>query len=185
VLGALGIFLYVGAEVSIGSFLINYFTQPEIGNMTVKVAAGLVSLYWLGAMIGRFIGAAVLQKLSTRTVLGTVAVVACLLVLTSMASTGWVAMGTIICVGLFNSVMFPSIFTLGIEGLGPLTGKGSGLLVQAIVGGGIIPVAEGALADHIGIHHAFILPALCYVYIAYYGFKGSVPKAEPQALKQA
>jgi FHS family L-fucose permease-like MFS transporter len=161
VLGALGIFLYV------------------------KVAAGLVSLYWLGAMIGRFIGAAVLQKLSTRTVLGTVAVVACMLVLTSMASTGWVAMGTIICVGLFNSVMFPSIFTLGIEGLGPLTGKGSGLLVQAIVGGGIIPVAEGALADHIGIHHAFILPALCYVYIAYYGFKGSVPKAAPQALKQA
>jgi FHS family L-fucose permease-like MFS transporter len=180
VLGALGIFLYVGAEVSIGSFLINYFTQPEIGNLTVKAAAGLVSLYWLGAMIGRFIGAAVLQKLSTRTVLGTVAVVACLLVLTSMASTGWLAMGTIICVGLFNSVMFPSIFTLGIEGLGPLTGKGSGLLVQAIVGGGIIPVAEGALADHIGIHHAFILPALCYIYIAYYGFKGSVPKAEPQ-----
>jgi len=117
VLGALGIFLYVGAEVSIGSFLINYFTQPEIGNLTVKAAAGLVSLYWLGAMIGRFIGAAVLQKLSTRTVLGTVAVVACLLVLTSMASTGWLAMGTIICVGLFNSVMFPSIFTLGIEGL--------------------------------------------------------------------
>jgi FHS family L-fucose permease-like MFS transporter len=181
VLGALGIFLYVGAEVSIGSFLINYFTQPEIGNLTVKAAAGLVSLYWMGAMIGRFIGAAVLQKLSTRTVLGTVAVVACLLVLTSMASTGWLAMGAIICVGLFNSVMFPSIFTLGIEGLGPLTGKGSGLLVQAIVGGGIIPVAEGALADHIGIHHAFILPALCYIYIAYYGFRGSVPKAEPLA----
>jgi MFS transporter, FHS family, L-fucose permease len=185
VLGALGIFLYVGAEVSIGSFLINYFTQPDIGNLTVKAAAGLVSLYWLGAMIGRFIGSAVLQKLSTRTVLGTVAVVACLLVLTSMASTGWLAMGTIICVGLFNSVMFPSIFTLGIEGLGPLTGKGSGLLVQAIVGGGIIPVAEGALADHIGIHHAFILPALCYIYIAFYGFKGSVPKTEPQVLAQA
>jgi MFS transporter, FHS family, L-fucose permease len=181
VLGALGIFLYVGAEVSIGSFLINYFTQPEIGNLTVKAAAGLVSLYWMGAMIGRFIGAAVLQKLSTRTVLGTVAVVACLLVLTSMASTGWLAMGTIICVGLFNSVMFPSIFTLGIEGLGPLTGKGSGLLVQAIVGGAIIPVAEGALADHIGIHYAFILPALCYIYIAYYGFKGSVNKTQPLA----
>ena len=174
ILGALGIFLYVGAEVAIGSFLINYFTQPEIGNLTVKVAAGLVSLYWFGAMIGRFIGAAVLQKLSTRTVLGTVAVVACLLVLTSMASRGWLAMVTIILVGLFNSVMFPSIFSLGIEGLGPLTGKGSGLLVMAIVGGAIIPVAEGALADHIGIHHAFILPALCYVYIAYYGFKGSV-----------
>ena len=174
VLGALAIFLYVGAEVAIGSFLINYFTQPNIGNMTVKAAAGLVSLYWFSAMIGRFIGAAGLQKLSTRAVLGTVAVVACLLVVTSMLSHGWLAMATIILVGLFNSVMFPSIFTLGVEGLGPLTAKGSGLMVQAIVGGAIIPVAEGALADHIGIHHAFILPALCYIYIAYYGFKGSV-----------
>jgi FHS family L-fucose permease-like MFS transporter len=176
VLGALGIFLYVGAEVSIGSFLINYFTQPDIGHMSVKTAAGLVSLYWLGAMIGRFIGAAGLQKLPTRTVLGTVAVVACVLVVTSMLSHGWLAMATIILVGLFNSVMFPSIFALGVEGLGPLTAKGSGLLVQAIVGGAIIPVAEGALADRIGIHHAFILPALCYIYIAYYGYKGSVHK---------
>ncbi len=179
VLGALGIFLYVGAEVSIGSFLINYFTQPEIGNLTVKAAAGLVSLYWFGAMVGRFIGSAVLQKLPTRRVLGTVAVVAFLLVVTSMLSKGWLAMGTIIAVGLFNSVMFPNIFSLGIEGLGPLTGKGSGLMVMAIVGGAIIPVAEGALADHIGIHRAFILPALCYVYIAYYGYKGSVEKTAP------
>jgi FHS family L-fucose permease-like MFS transporter len=176
VLGALGIFLYVGAEVSIGSFLINYFSQPEIGNMSVKTAAGLVSLYWLGAMIGRFVGAAGLQKLSTRAVLGTVAVVACILVVISMLSTGWLAMGSIICVGLFNSVMFPSIFALGVDGLGPLTAKGSGLLVQAIVGGAIIPLAEGALADRIGIHHAFILPALCYIYIAYYGYRGSVHK---------
>jgi FHS family L-fucose permease-like MFS transporter len=168
--------------VSIGSFLINYFTQPEIGNMTVKAAAGLVSLYWLGAMIGSFIGAACLQKLPTRAVLGTVAVVACILVVTSMLSTGWLAMGTIICVGLFNSVMFPSIFALGVEGLGPLTAKGSGLLVQAIVGGAIIPLAEGALADHIGIHHAFILPVLCYIYIAYYGYRGSVHKELPSAL---
>src|SRR5882757_262760 len=176
VLGALAIFLYVGAEVAIGSFLINYFTQPEIGNMTVKSAAALVSLYWLGAMIGRFIGSAGLQKLPTRAVLGTVAVVACVLVVISILSTGWVAVVTIICVGLFNSVMFPSIFALGVEGLGPLTAKGSGLLVQAIVGGAIIPVAEGALADHIGIHHAFFLPALCYVYIAYYGYRGSIHK---------
>ena len=182
VLGALAIFLYVGAEVAIGSFLINYFTQPEIGNMSVKAAAGLVSLYWFGAMIGRFIGAAGLQKLPTRAVLGTVAVVACVLVVISMLSTGWLAMGTIICVGLFNSVMFPSIFALGVEGLGPLTAKGSGLMVQAIVGGAIIPLAEGALADRIGIHHAFILPTLCYIYIAYYGYKGSVHKTESAAL---
>jgi FHS family L-fucose permease-like MFS transporter len=130
-------------------------------------------------MIGRFIGSAVLQKLPTRAVLGTVAVVAFFLVVTSMLSNGWLAMGTIIAVGLFNSVMFPSIFSLGIEGLGPLTGKGSGLMVMAIVGGAIIPVAEGALADRIGIHHAFVLPALCYVYIAYYGYKGSVEKTAP------
>ena len=181
VLGAVGIFLYVGAEVSIGSFLANYFSQPNIGNMNIKVAAGFVSFYWFGAMIGRFIGSAVLQKLPTRRVLGIVAVVAFLLVTTSMLSAGYFAMWTIICVGLFNSVMFPSIFTLGIEGLGPLTGKGSGLLVMAIVGGAIIPVTEGALADRIGIHHAFVLPALCYVYIAFYGFKGSQP---PQVAAQ-
>ncbi|MGC2399313.1 MAG: sugar MFS transporter [Acidobacteriaceae bacterium] len=178
ILGVVGIFLYVGAEVAIGSFLINYFIQPEIGNLTVKTAPALVSLYWAGAMIGRFIGAAVLQKVSTRTVLGIVAIAACLLVTISILSTGWLAMATIILVGLFNSVMFPSIFTLGIEGLGPLTGKGSGLLVMAIVGGAIIPLTEGALADRIGIHHAFILPALCYVYIAYYGFRGSIPKEQ-------
>ena len=87
-------------------------------------------------------------------------------------------MWSIILVGLFNSVMFPSIFTLGIAGLGPLTGKGSGLLVAAIVGGAIIPVIEGALADRIGIHHAFILPVLCYIYIAYYGFRGSRPQLQ-------
>ncbi len=173
VLGAIGIFLYVGAEVSIGSFLANYFSQPNIGGMSIKVAAGFVSFYWLGAMIGRFIGSAVLQKLPTREVLGTAAVVALLLVTTSMISTGYFAMWTIICVGLFNSIMFPSIFTLGIEGLGPLTAEGSGLMVMAIVGGAIIPVTEGALADRIGIHHAFILPALCYLYIAFYGYKGS------------
>ncbi len=175
VLGAIGIFLYVGAEVAIGSFLANYFSQPNIGNMSIKVAAGFVSFYWLGAMIGRFIGSAMLQKLPTREVLGCFAVVALLLVATSMSSTGYLAMWSIICVGLFNSIMFPSIFTLGIEGLGPLTGEGSGLMIMAIVGGAIIPVAEGALADRIGIHHAFILPALCYLYIAFYGFKGSRP----------
>jgi MFS transporter, FHS family, L-fucose permease len=172
-LGALGIFLYVGAEVSIGSFLSNYFSQPEIGHMTIKVAAGFVSFYWLGAMIGRFVGSVVLQKVATGKLLGIAAVVAFLLVGTSMASTGLLAMWTIICVGLFNSIMFPSIFTLGIEGLGPLTGRGSGVMIMAIVGGAIIPVAEGALADHIGIHHAFVLPAICYLYIAFYGFKGS------------
>lgn len=180
VLGVLGIFTYVGAEVSIGSFLSNYFSQPEIGHLVIKVAAGFVSFYWMGAMIGRFAGSALLQKVATRQVLGTAAIVACLLVITSILSTGHVAMWSIILVGLFNSIMFPSIFTLGIEGLGPLTGEGSGLMVMAIVGGAVLPVTMGTLADHIGIHHAFVLPALCYIYIAFYGFRGSRP-SEPIA----
>ena len=176
VLGAIGIFVYVGAEVSIGSFLINYFSQPNIGNLLEVQAAKYVSLYWGGAMVGRFLGSAILQKIPTGTVLGIAALAACLLVVTSMLSVGQVAMWSIILVGFFNSVMFPSIFTLGIAELGPLTGDGSGLLIMAIVGGALIPFAQGWLADHIGIHHAFILPAICYLYIAYYAFKGSKPQ---------
>ncbi len=168
-LGALAIFLYVGAEVSIGSFLVNYFGLPEIGNLTEKTAALYVSLYWGGAMVGRFIGSALLVKFRTGRVLGLAAVVATLLVITSMATFGHVAMWTIILVGLFNSVMFPSIFTLGLEGLGPLTSRGSSLMVAAIVGGALLPVTQGAIADRIGVHHAFFIPAICYVYIAVFG----------------
>jgi FHS family L-fucose permease-like MFS transporter len=172
-LGALGIFVYVGAEVSIGSFLVNYMSQPDIGNISVQVAARYVSLYWGGAMVGRFIGSGLLQKIRTGTLLGIAAIVACLLVTFSMMSSGHLAMGSILAVGLFNSIMFPSIFTLGIEGLGPLTGEGSGLLVCAIVGGALIPELQGVVADRIGIHHAFFLPVLCYLYIAYFAFWGS------------
>jgi MFS transporter, FHS family, L-fucose permease len=186
-LGVLGIFVYVGAEVSIGSFLVNYFSQPYIGGMTEKQAAFYVSFYWGCAMVGRFIGSAVLQKLRTGTVLGTVALAACALVIISMLTFGPVAMWSIILVGLFNSVMFPSIFTLAIAGLGPRTGEGSGLLVAAIVGGAILPVIQGTLADNpaIGIHHAFLLPVLCYLFICFYGFKGSRPVSEQQVLNTA
>jgi FHS family L-fucose permease-like MFS transporter len=93
-----------------------------------------------------------------------------------MLATGHVAMWSIILVGFFNSVMFPSIFTLGIAKLGQLTGDGSGLLIMAIVGGAIIPVMQGALADRLGVQHAFILPALCYIYIFYYALRGSRPR---------
>jgi FHS family L-fucose permease-like MFS transporter len=175
ILGMVGIFVYVGAEVSIGSFLINYFSQPDIGNLTEFAAAKYVSLYWLGAMIGRFIGAALLQKIRTGTLLGIFAIAAVLLVCTSMLTFGPVAMWSIIAVGLFNSIMFPSIFTLGIAELGPLTGDGSGMLVMAIVGGALIPVAQGYFADRLGIHHAFFLPVICYLYIVWYAFKGSRP----------
>src|SRR5450755_721778 len=181
IFGAIGIFVYVGGEVSIGSFLVNYFTQPEIGGLTEKVAASFVAFYWGGAMVGRFIGSALLQKMSTRGLLGICAVCAAALVAISMLTTGHTAMYTIILVGFFNSIMFPSIFTLGVAELGPLTGDGSGVMIMAIVGGAIIPVAQGWIADRIGIHHAFFLPVICYLYILFFALSGSKPNSQRYA----
>ncbi|HVB38401.1 MAG TPA: sugar MFS transporter, partial [Vicinamibacterales bacterium] len=172
-LGVIGIFVYVGAEVSIGSFLINYISLPDIGHMAESRAATFVSLYWGGAMIGRFAGAAVLQRFDPRRLLGGAAGVAALLVATTMTTAGFVAVWSIVAIGLFNSIMFPNIFTLGIERMGPLTGKASSLLIMAIVGGAVVPLLQGALADRIGVQHAFVLPLACYLYIIYYGFRGS------------
>jgi MFS transporter, FHS family, L-fucose permease len=170
--GALGIFVYVGAEVSIGSFLVNYFGLPDIAAFPERTAAKYVSLYWGGAMVGRFIGSWLLTKVRTSTVLGTAALVACGLVTISIVTHGHTAMWAILAVGLFNSVMFPSIFTVGLSGLGPLTSKGSSLMVAAIVGGALIPLAEGHLADAVGVQHAFVIPAVCYIYIALFGYLG-------------
>jgi len=174
-LGVVGIFVYVGAEVSIGSFLINYFSQANIGNISESQAARYLSAYWFCAMVGRFIGSAILRKVRTGQLLGIAALVACALVCVSMLTTGQVALWSILLVGLFNSVMFPSIFTLGIAELGPRTGDGSGLLIMAIVGGALVPLGVGVLADRIGLQHSFILPAICYLYIVYYAFRGSKP----------
>jgi FHS family L-fucose permease-like MFS transporter len=181
IFGALAIFVYVGAEVSIGSFLVNYFGQPEIGGLTEKVASSFVAFYWGGAMVGRFIGSAILQKVSTRGLLGICAVCAAALVGISMLSMGHFAMYSIILVGFFNSIMFPSIFTLGVAELGPLTGDGSGVMIMAIVGGAILPVAQGAIADRIGIHHAFFLPVICYLYILFFALSGSRPNSQRYA----
>jgi MFS transporter, FHS family, L-fucose permease len=181
IFGAIAIFVYVGGEVSIGSFLVNYFSQPEIGGLTEKVAASLVAFYWGGAMVGRFIGSAILQKVSTRGLLGVCAVCAAALVGISMLTTGHFAMYSIILVGFFNSIMFPSIFTLGVAELGPLTGDGSGIMIMAIVGGAIIPVMQGAIADRIGIHHAFFLPVVCYLYILFFALSGSRPNSQRYA----
>jgi FHS family L-fucose permease-like MFS transporter len=177
VFGAIAIFVYVGAEVSIGSFLVNYFSQPEIGGLTEKAAANLVAFYWGGAMVGRFIGSGLLQKVKTGYLLGLCAVCAAALVAVSMLTSGHVAMYSIILVGFFNSIMFPSIFTLGVAELGPLTGDGSGILIMAIVGGAIIPVTQGAIADRMGIHHAFFLPVICYLYILFFALSGSKPNS--------
>ena len=169
-LGAIGIFVYVGAEVSIGSFLINYFGLSNIGALPEQQAANFVTYYWGGAMVGRFIGSWVLQRVRSGLALGIAASVACLLVLTSMMTNGHTAMWSIIAVGLFNSIMFPTIFSLGLFNLGALTSKGSSLMVAAIVGGALLPLAEGKLADSIGVQHAFIVPVVCYLYIAAFGF---------------
>jgi MFS transporter, FHS family, L-fucose permease len=181
IFGAIGIFVYVGAEVSIGSFLVNYFSQPEIGGLTEKVAASFVAFYWGGAMVGRFIGSGLLQKMKAGHLLGICAVCAAALVTISMLSTGHFAMWSIILVGFFNSIMFPSIFALGVAELGPLTGDGSGVMIMAIVGGAILPLAQGAIADRIGIHHAFFLPVICYLYILFFALSGSKPNSERQA----
>jgi FHS family L-fucose permease-like MFS transporter len=177
ILGAVGIFTYVGAEVSIGSFLVNFFGLPEIAGFSAKTAAGFVSFYWAGAMIGRFLGAGLLRRIRPGNLLGWCAICAATLVSASMILGGHTAMWSILSVGLFNSIMFPTIFSLGVAELGPLTGTGSGLLTMAIVGGAVLPVIQGVIADHVGIHHAFFLPLLCYLYILFYGLSGSKPNS--------
>ena len=172
VLGAIGIFMYVGGEVSIGSFLINFMGEPAIAGLAEKDAGKYVSFYWGGAMVGRFIGAAVMQKIQPGKVLAFNAVAAAILVLITMTGSGSVVMWTLLSVGLFNSIMFPTIFSLAVNGLGKHTGQGSGILCAAIVGGAILPVVQGFFADRIGIQQAFFIPVLCYCYIAFYGWRG-------------
>ena len=255
IFGAIAIFVYVGGEVSIGSFLVNYFHEHDIAALPEKVGANFVSFYWGGAMLGRFIGSNYLggakskhmwlwsafavallllsypignslpagyvpgvpnlmflewlvfagrplfamvaiaaaaiaivvtlkggqAKAPTGLLLAICAVAASALVAISMLSTGHLAMWSIILVGFFNSIMFPSIFTLGVAELGPLTGDGSGLLIMAIVGGAIIPWVQGVIADKIGIHHAFFIPVLCYLYILFFALSGSKPNSQRHA----
>jgi len=206
--GAIAIFVYVGAEVAIGSSIANYLALPNIGHFAsgvadpavryraaLAVAARYISIYWLGAMVGRFIGSAVLQKVKTSRVLAFCATMAVLLVVVTVLSNGHFAMWSVLAIGLFNSIMFPSIFTSGIAELGPLTGDGSGLLNMAIVGGAIIPWVVGRIGDAInhswyptmiqgetswgqGIHYALILTAFCYLYILFYAVSGSKPNSE-------
>ncbi len=209
--GAIGIFVYVGAEVAIGSDIANYLALPNIGHFAPNIAdpasqyhaalagaARYISVYWLGAMVGRFIGSAVLQKVKTSSVLAFCSGMAALLVTVSVLSTGHVAMWSVLSIGLFNSIMFPCIFTSGIAELGPLTGDGSGVLNMAIVGGAIIPLLVGKVAVMInrayypsmmqgktswgqGIHYALIISALCYLYILFYALSGSKPNSERYA----
>jgi FHS family L-fucose permease-like MFS transporter len=173
VLGAIGIFVYVGAEVSIGSFLVSFFAEPNIAGLEESEAAKYIAYYWGGAMVGRFIGAAVMQKVAAGIALCFNATLAVILILIAVFTSGTLAMVAILIVGLCNSIMFPTIFSLAIQGLGRHTSQGSGILCLAIVGGAIIPLFQGFLADRIGVQPAFLLPILCYLFIAYYGLLGS------------
>ncbi|WP_043286453.1 L-fucose:H+ symporter permease [Paraburkholderia oxyphila] len=172
VLGALGIFLYVGAEVSIGSFLVNFMGQPQIAGLREEMAARYLSLYWGGAMVGRFVGSALLSRIRPGYLLAFNAVVVGALLVIAMLASGAMAMWAVLAIGLFNSIMFPTIFTLAIDGLGKHTGEGSGILCMAIVGGAIVPLIQGFMADHIGIQLSFCVPVVCYLYIAWFGLKG-------------
>lgn len=176
VLGAVGIFMYVGAEVAIGSFLVNFMGLANIAGMDEASAAPYIAYYWGGAMVGRFIGAWVMQKVPAGKVLAFNGGMVILLVAIAIVAEGSIAMWSLLAVGLFNSIMFPTIFTLGIAGLGNGTSQGSGLMCLAIVGGAIVPLFMGMLADVSGIQLALILPALCYLFIVYYGLVGHKPR---------
>ena len=171
--GAIGIFFYVGVEVGLASIAVDYFKTQ--GMRTAETASFLLSLYWLGALIGRLLGAGIMTKVKPGKLLGIFGFTAAALIAISMFTSGWIAIGTLVLCGFFNSVMFPNIFTLGIAGLGPMTSKGSGLIMSAVVGGAIIPPLIGKLADHVGIQYSFVIPVICYLYIAYYGMWGSKP----------
>jgi FHS family L-fucose permease-like MFS transporter len=213
VFGAIGIFVYVGVEVAIGSSIANYLALDNIGGFisssalpeaaaryraSLAEAAKYISFYWGGAMVGRFIGSALLQKIKTGKLLAFAAIMSALLVTVSVLTGGHFAMWSILAVGLFNSIMFPCIFTMGIAELGPLTGDGSGILNMAIVGGAIIPYLIGRVAVFInaryypslvqgetswgqGLHYALILGTLCYLYILFFALSGSKPNSERYA----
>jgi FHS family L-fucose permease-like MFS transporter len=172
-LGAVAIFVYVGAEVSIGSFMVNFLEQPSIAGMDAVTAAKHVPSYCGGAMIGRFAGSVVLRRVDAGRLLAGCAAAAAALVMTAMLASGPLSMWPLLAVGLCNAIMFPTIFTLGIDGLGKLTSRGSSILVMAVVGGAVIPVWFGIVADLRGLQQAFVLPVACYLYIVFYGLRGS------------
>jgi FHS family L-fucose permease-like MFS transporter len=175
-LGTVSIFLYVGAEVSIGSSLTNYMMLGDTLGAAAGMAGALVSVYWGLAMIGRFVGAGVMRRANPAMVLTLCACGALALTTTSSISTGRLAAVTVLAVGLFNSIMFPTIFALAVAGLGERTAQASGIICLAIVGGAVVPLTMGAVADHVGLKLALLVPALCYLWIAYYGrFAAATP----------
>lgn len=172
VFGIPAIFIYLIAEIGVANLFINFTAQPEIGNLNHEQGAHYLFLLWGGMMVGRFIGSALMNKTSAERVLAMASIGAFIVMLVAALGTGHVAMWALISVGLFHSVMFPTIFTLGIKGLGPLTEEGAGLLIMAIAGGALV-VVQGWLADTVGLQLSFLLTAVCELYVLFYAVWGS------------
>jgi FHS family L-fucose permease-like MFS transporter len=172
VFGIPAIFIYLIAEIGVANLFINFVSQPEIGNLNHESASHYLFILWGGMMVGRFIGAALMRSVSAETVLAGASIGAAIVMLIATFTTGHVAMWALISVGLFHSVMFPTIFTLGIRGLGPMTEEGAGLLIMAIAGGALV-VVQGWLADMYGLQSSFLLTAVCELYVLFYALWGS------------
>jgi FHS family L-fucose permease-like MFS transporter len=170
--GAIGIFCSVGTEVAIGSIMINFLGQPSMGSLSHAAAASYVSFYWGGAMIGRIVGSVALLKVKAQHALLAVAGLAATMVAITMFAHGHIAMWAIVSCGLFNSVMWPCIFPLSVKGLGKFTSQGSGILIAMVVGGAIVPVIQGFLADHLGYQYSFAIVFLCYAYLVFFAMSG-------------
>jgi FHS family L-fucose permease-like MFS transporter len=173
VLGMVGIFFYVGVEISLAAIAITYFRVEGLSD--IGTASSLASLYFIFIMAGRFLGSFLMKWVEASTLLAVLGIFGVVLLLISMFSHGEVAIWTLVLCGLANSVMYPNIFALGIAELGPMTSKGSGVITMGNVGGAIVPLLFGGLADKVGIQYAFVLPIICYLYVAYYGLSGYKP----------
>ena len=178
VLGTIGIFCYVGAEVAIGSLMVN--ALEHTAGLSHDKAAGYLSIYWGGAMVGRFIGAGLMNKIAPNKYLAFNASMAVgLLMLAIAAGGGAVTQWSLLLIGFFNSIMFPTIFSLGTKGLGKFTGAASGIISTAIVGGALVPVLQGFVIDHVGLMISYVIPAVCYVYIVFFATRGYKADEKP------
>nr|WP_314464138.1 sugar MFS transporter [uncultured Novosphingobium sp.] len=184
VFGIPAIFIYLIAEIGVANLFVNFVSQPDIANLTHEQAGKYLTFLWGGMMVGRFAGSAIMQRFDAGKVLAFFSVGAFAVMVVTIFAHGPVAMWSLILVGLFHSIMFPTIFTLGIKGLGPLTEEGSGLLVMAIAGGALV-IVQGWLADNFGLQNSFILTAVCELYVLFYALWGSkVTNAEPDLMPE-
>lgn len=174
ILGCVGIAACVWAEISVGSLFINFASQPSVANITHEEAAFYLTFFWGGMMVGRFAGAFIMRAIPPEKVLALFAFGGVIASLVATLAHGPMAMYALISVGLFTSIMFPTIFALAIRGLGPLTEEGSGWLIWAIAGGGLV-IVNGKVADIFGLHWAFLLTAACELFVLYYALWGSRP----------